>query len=85
MTETHWQLCIAFLAPLTPELYDEVGKWRSVSLRQSLNLYSELQQKQMESFFRPLQGVILVYSNTDILSDILLKHYLRFMRHSSSL
>lgn len=25
MTEIHWQLYIAFLAPLTPELYDEVG------------------------------------------------------------
>lgn len=62
--EVHWQFCIAFLAPLIPEFYDRVGKWKSVHLHQSLNLYSELEEKQMESFFRPLQGGILVYSNT---------------------
>lgn len=59
----HWQFCIAFLAPLIPELYDRVGKQKSIHLHQ-LNLYSELEEKQMESFFRPLQGGVLVYSNT---------------------
>lgn len=61
--EVHWQFCIAFLSPLIPELYDRVGKQKSIHLHQ-LNLYSELEEKQMESFFRPLQGGILVYSNT---------------------
>lgn len=75
VSEIHWQLCVAFLTPLTPGLYDEVGKQRAVSLRQSLDLYGKLQQKQMESSFRPLQrglvysNIILVYSDT---------HYLLF-------
>lgn len=51
VSEIHRQLCIAFLTPLTPGLHDEVGKWKAVSLRQSLDLYGELQQKQMESSF----------------------------------
>ena len=64
VSEIHWQLCVAFLTPLTPGLYDEVGKQRAVSLRQSLDLYGKLQQKQMESSFRPLREVLCTVTSS---------------------
>lgn len=58
-----WAAFSAFLAPLTPELSGEVGECRSVGFCLLLSLHRELQQRQMQSFFRALWGVVPVYSN----------------------
>lgn len=67
----------AFLAPLTAELSGEVGECRSAGLCQLLSLHREVQH------FSELSGESSLC--TAMLADISLKHYLRFMRRSSSL